>query len=80
MLREALGYNQVAFANLVEISQPAMNNYERGIRRPDLDQAIKIQLRTGATLDWLYLGKRDGLPAHLLEKLPVLSDQPRKAG
>ena len=71
-LREALGHNQSSFAALVEISQPAMNNYEKGHRRPDLDQMIKVQMRTGATLDWIYLGKRDGLPAHLLEKLRPL--------
>jgi Predicted transcriptional regulators len=79
-LREALGYNQAQFAELVGLTQPAMSNYEKGFRRPDIDSAIKIQLRTGATLDWLYMGKRDGLPAHLLEKLPILDEQIRKAG
>lgn len=79
-LREALGHNQSAFAALVEVSQPAMNNYEKGIRRPDLDVAINIQLRTGVTLDWIYLGKRDGLPGRLLERLPILADEQRIAG
>ncbi|MBT1154327.1 helix-turn-helix transcriptional regulator [Aminobacter anthyllidis] len=74
-LREALGKNQTAFAALIEVSQPAMNNYERGIRRPDLDVAFRIQLRTGVTLDWIYLGKRDGLPGQLLELLPDLSER-----
>ncbi|MDC9825650.1 helix-turn-helix transcriptional regulator [Devosia sp. ZB163] len=72
-LREALGKNQSAFAALIEVSQPAMNNYEKGHRRPDIDVAIRIQVRTGATLDWIYLGRRDGLPTRLLELLPDLS-------
>ena len=78
-LRTALGLNQSAFASLIEISQPAMNNYERGIRRPDLDVAVKIHQRTGITLDWLYLGNRSGLPGHLLAQLPDLSEA-KKAG
>jgi transcriptional regulator with XRE-family HTH domain len=73
-LREALNLNQSAFAQLIEVSQPAVNNYERAIRRPDLDVGIKIQLKTGATLDWLYLGDRSGLSSRLLALLPDLSD------
>lgn len=74
----ALNLNQVGFSTLVGISQPALNNYLKGLRRPDLDVAIAIQSKTGATLDWLYLGARSGLPARLLEALPDLSDQPKK--
>lgn len=79
-LMEALKRNQVSFANLIGISQPALNNYLKAIRRPDLDVAINIQTKTGVTLDWLYLGDRSGLPSHLLEILPDLSDQARRAG
>lgn len=79
-LRTALGHNQSAFAALVDVSQPAMNNYEKAIRRPELDVAVKILQRTGVTLDWLYLGNRSGLPAHLLAQLPDLSEQQSKAG
>lgn len=79
VLREALKYNQSAFANLIEVSQPAMNNYEAGLRRPALEVAIKIRIKTGVTLDWLYLGQREGLPGRLLSILPDLSQQ-RKTG
>lgn len=79
-LRSALGLNQAAFAALIEITQPAMSNYEAAIRRPDIDVAIKIQTRTGATLDWLYLGDRNGLPQRLLAALPDLSGDVRRAG
>lgn len=79
-LSNALGYNQSAFAALVGVTQPAMNNYLRGLRRPDLDVGIQIQLRTGVTLDWLYLGDRSGLPPRLLESLPDLSAPVKRAG
>lgn len=67
-------------AALIGVKQPAMSNYMSGIRRPDLDIGIALQVKTGATLDWLYLGDRSGLPARLLEKLPDLSAQSEKAG
>lgn len=79
-LMAAMDRNQSAFAALIGISQPALNNYLAGIRRPDLDVGINIQARTGATLDWIYLGDRSGLPARLLATLPDLSDRPKKAG
>jgi transcriptional regulator with XRE-family HTH domain len=79
-LVNALGHTQTGFAQLVGISQPALNNYLKGIRRPDIDVAIQIQMRTGVTLDWLYLGDRSGLPSRLLVILPDLSDQSRIAG
>lgn len=78
-LIKALELNQTGFSRLVGISQPALNNYLKGLRRPDLDVAISVQSKTGVTLDWLYLGDRSGLPARLLEKLPDLSDHARKA-
>lgn len=76
-LSQALGHNQSSFAAMVGLTQPAMNNYMRGLRRPDLDAAIQIAARTGVTLDWLYLGERAGLPARLLEVLPDLSSEKR---
>lgn len=72
-LMDLLGLNQAGFANLIGVSQPALNNYLKGLRRPDLDVAINIQIKTGVTLDWIYLGDRSGLPAKLLAALPDLS-------
>lgn len=74
-LMTSLGHTQTSFALLVGISQPALNNYLKGIRRPDIDVAIQMQLRTGVTLDWLYLGDRAGLSSRLLALLPDLSQE-----
>lgn len=79
-LMDAMKLNQTSFANLVGISQPALNNYIKALRRPEIDVAIMIQSKTGVTLDWIYLGNRSGLPARLLEILPDLSSQGKKAG
>ncbi|QCM05134.1 helix-turn-helix transcriptional regulator [Agrobacterium tumefaciens] len=74
-LMAALEKKQVDFAALIGISQPALNNYLKGLRRPDIDVAIAIQSKTGATLDWIYLGDRSGLPLRLASVLPDLSAQ-----
>lgn len=78
-LMAAMQRNQAGFAALIGISQPALNNYLKALRRPEIDVAINIQTKTGATLDWIYLGDRSGLPARLLEKLPDLSAPERTA-
>lgn len=72
---------QSEFASRLDINQPTLNNYLKGHRRPDLDTAIRIQVKTGATLDWIYLGDRSGLPVRLATALPDLSDRSaEKAG
>lgn len=80
MLREALGHNQGAFARLVGISQPALANYESGLRRPELDKAFLVVAKTGVTLDWLYLGDRSGLPQRLLALVEEFDVSARKTG
>lgn len=76
---DALGHNQSSFARLVESSPSGMNNYLKGLRRPELDMAIRTAAKTGVTLDWIYLGDRSGLPARMLALLPDLSVPARKA-
>lgn len=68
--RLALGYtNASAFARLVGISVQALGNYERGERRPSVDQAILVVRATGVTLDWLYLGDRSCSPNRIALRL-----------
>lgn len=78
-LMDAMKLNQSAFAALVGITQPALNNYLKAYRRPDIDVAISIQMKTGVTLDWIYLGDRSGLPARLLAILPDLERRDQRA-
>lgn len=78
VLMDALERNQTSFASLLGITPSALNNYLKGLRRPDLDIAITIASKTGVTLDWLYLGDRSGLPSRLLAALPDLSAKSQK--
>lgn len=69
-LRLALGYEQArAFGQLVGFTDQALSNYEKGERRPNVDEAIKLAAKTGASLDWIYRGLDHTLPKHLLDRL-----------
>ena len=56
----ALGMKQVEFSSLIGISQPALNNYLKALRRPDIDVAIAIQSRIGVSEHALCI--RLGIP------------------
>src|SRR5262249_5411756 len=67
LVREAVGLNQASFARLVGIEPQAINNYERGLRRISVDQALKICAATGASLDYIYRGlASSSLPVNML--------------
>jgi transcriptional regulator with XRE-family HTH domain len=54
---------------LVGIETQAWNNYERGLRRISIDQAIKVCQATGVSLDWVYRGLAAWLPVELATAL-----------
>jgi transcriptional regulator with XRE-family HTH domain len=64
--REAMGFNQAQWCRLVGIETAAWNNYEIGLRRISIDQAIKVCQATGVTTDWIYRGLMSaGLPVNV---------------
>lgn len=67
--REAMELNQATWCRLVGIETQAWNNYERGLRRISVDQAIKVCQATGVSLDWIYRGIAFGLPIELATAL-----------
>jgi transcriptional regulator with XRE-family HTH domain len=78
-LRQALGFtNASAFARLVGLSVTTLQNYEAGIRRPDVGNAILICRATGVTLDWIYQGLTGGLPVHIASRLTQQEPIPRR--
>lgn len=54
--REAFNMKQAQFARLVGIEPQAWSNYEQGLRRISIDQALKVCAATGVTTDWIYRG------------------------
>lgn len=64
--REAMGLNQAQWCRLTGIAPQAWNNYESGLNRISIDQAIKVCQATGVTTDWIYRGLMSGgLPMQL---------------
>jgi transcriptional regulator with XRE-family HTH domain len=60
---------QAQFALDAGLNAPLYNNYERGISRPQLENALKLVKTYGLSLDYIYLGKFDGLPHGLARDL-----------
>ncbi|WP_377830304.1 helix-turn-helix domain-containing protein [Bradyrhizobium lupini] len=60
--RESKKLKQADWCRFVGIGPQAWNNYERGINRISIDQAIKVCAATGVSLDWIYRGITAGLP------------------
>lgn len=73
LLREAYGFKkQNAFAPLVGASPGAYNHWETGKQIIPVEYAVKVCILTGATLDYIYLGKTSGLPLGLANELRIL--------
>lgn len=53
--------NQRAWAERHNFSPTQYNNWERGVRRIPVDDAERLCRLYGLTLDFVYLGRRDGL-------------------
>ncbi|UWU73054.1 helix-turn-helix domain-containing protein [Bradyrhizobium huanghuaihaiense] len=67
--RESMKLKQADWCRFVGIGPQAWNNYERGINRISIDQAIKVCVATGVSLDWIYRGQLSGLPIELATTL-----------
>lgn len=78
--REAYDLNQASWCRLTGIESQAWNNYESGLRRISIDQAIKVCAATGVSLDWIYRGISAGLPMNIATALQRGNNPPRSGG
>ncbi|AXI45096.1 hypothetical protein C1J03_03025 [Sulfitobacter sp. SK012] len=61
-LRRAFGnMNQQEWCAMHSIAQTQCSNWENGLRRISVDEAMKLCDIYGIDLDYIYRGKRDGL-------------------
>ena len=72
-LREAMGFNgrgdQQKFAELLNVERGRWNNIECG-GPPSKEMALRIVRKfPGVTLDWLFLGRTEGLTAEMARAL-----------
>ena len=69
-LREAMGYpTGSGFAAFLNVSVQRWNNVETGFPLGNQLAFLLVKKVPGLTLDWLYLGKPDGLPLELARRL-----------
>jgi transcriptional regulator with XRE-family HTH domain len=64
-VREAMGMSQVEIAELVGIHQVSWSQYERGIRWPHPEVAVRICAKLQLTVPYLLEGKLDGVEHEL---------------
>lgn len=64
-LRGYVGLTQSEFAESLGVTLTNYNNWERGRQRMSIDGALKVNQTYGTTLDFLYLGRREGLSSDM---------------
>ena len=67
--RMIAGESQTAFATRMGLEVKRWNNFERGKPLSKEVAIALVQRIPGLTLDWLHLGKADGLPGTLRREL-----------
>lgn len=78
-LREALGQSAKDFATSLGVAQNTWSQWETGKRMADLIAMSRVWEMTGATLDYIYLGRTDTLPLDLAQRLRAGMNQERPA-
>lgn len=74
LTRAALRMSQIDFCGDAGIATNTYNQYERGKKRPSLDNALKLARAYNLTLDWIYLGDPSGLRYDLADLIKGLRD------
>lgn len=69
LARAVVGTGQADFAEKAGIAQNTYNQYERGKKRPSVDNALKLCDTYMLTLDWIYRDDPSGLPYRLADSL-----------
>lgn len=68
-LREYFNLSQKEFAETIGVQSAQLNNWERARHRLSLEGALKINDVYGTTLDFLFLDRRETLPADMARSL-----------
>ena len=69
LLRKVEGFNSTEFATFLGLTGPQYSNYENGVALSKNAAIAMVKKIPGLTLDWLFLGREDGLSVGLLRRL-----------
>ncbi|WP_425059216.1 HTH-type transcriptional regulator Xre [Sporomusa carbonis] len=70
-LRNGKGFTQQQVADMTGLSRARLNNYEQGVREPDLDTVTKLADFLGVSVDYL-LGRDKPAPTAPSEDLELI--------
>lgn len=80
-LRESLGYETaLAFSAFLGVSPQRWGNVETGMPLSNQLALLLVRKVPGLTLDWLYLGKADGLPLEMARRLGEIDSETTVSG
>lgn len=68
-IRLARDWTQTVFAAQLDVSYQRLGQWERGLRALPHEMVGRIWQLTGATADYIVLGRMDGLPFELAQAL-----------
>ena len=74
LTRMVFGLAQGDFAQKASIAANTYNQFERGRKRPSIENAIALCDTFNLTLDWIYRGDASGLPYRLHEAIKSIRE------
>lgn len=75
-LRRARGLSQEELAHIVGVSRQAVQKWEAGTSRPDLDNLTALARCFDVSLDYLILGQEPTVPGSAADEGPVSAPEP----
>lgn len=77
LLRAAMDVQNQVLAGMIGVSPAQWRNYKAADNMIPVDAANRLCVVTGADLDFIYRGLRDGISGHLRERLLALESAPK---
>lgn len=72
LTRQVFGMQQNEFCERAKIATNTYNQYERGKKRPSIENAIALRQAYNLTLDWIYVGDPSGLRYETADAIKAL--------
>lgn len=69
LVRDVVGMAQGEFAERAGIAANTYNQFERGRKRPSIENAIALCDTYNLTLDWIFRGDHTGLPFRMVDAI-----------
>ena len=70
--RQVVGLQQNEFCKGARLAPNTYNQYERGKKRPTLDNALRLCEAYNLTLDWIYRGDPSGLSYKMADAIKAI--------